>query len=1192
MYIFGGRVQEGSDLGDLAAFKISSRRWYMFQNMGMSPSPRSGHSMTSYGKHIIVLGGEPSSAPRDVHELSVAYILDTSKIRYPASEPPSALPTSGGNQGTSTPTRKFSGSDAPPGPQGPQAMRSIGPPPSSGIPQPQKSPPSANGTSPTSGPGSRLPQPSSRGPPQQQQQQHRLNGVVAAAGVAGATAGAATSAGRRTPTRSESDRKTSPELSRTTSAGTAQSQAQTSRQGSRSNSRLQRAQGSVDSVEAPEQTTRGPGRPSIDTPSAARSGSRADHAAGHTHVDDSGRPGGATVDSGIGSYGSSPALSQDQTALDAVQRELEKLRTQNAWYASELALARKSGYAPSTDKSHPSLSPATDRASLSNPDALLPAIADEDRPLVEVLLRMRAELSRVQQNVETQAASAAARIAAVEKQRDGAIGEAMYARAKLASMGVPLSTSTTPVGERDRSTSAASVGRSGGSGAGTPTMLDEQDRVTEMGRRLAAALGAQKEAASKAEALLAELEAERRARVTAEEMAAAAQARVTELDAYRQRTVGEVEGLRAELHEAMRAAREEGARAAEAVGKEQLTRVELEELSGQMKGLIGEAKAGEAVGIAGFIVSLREAVKDSGERAQLLESRLQEERALREESEAKIVRLKAELEERAMEFESLSRKARDAELLAEKHAGEAEKHRRAVSEGLDRWVASVGLDAASTLRITALQSQVETANALVQQNIAAADAAEEKLRRAEERIAGLESYQEQASRENLNARKQLQTAMRELQALQAEKGEAHATVEKQMLESNALEVQLRTLKALLEERGVSAAEMRRSRILDRDSPSGAPRFETPDVTRVRELESQLDQASKAHEELRATFERREQEVQREWEEKLAALDSDHQAAARYVRGIEKMLAKMKSELTRVQNRNAELEKEVGTRSANGEADAAGADKLEESRKAWETERAELRKEFTALQKETQSTIATLEGKVQTLETSLGTAEETRAQLSKSAAEAAAAHEARIQELTAKSTADLERLRHENSLLEERARDAEHRVQMFLDQFESSVDNYRRMSRIEGMPAVGGASGVRHHLARESISADSVYSTDDGVDPRDEEGSGEVTPSAAQFPTISESTGQSLGHARDRSSTALDSLASELDALRTQWETTNKAYRLSDRFEFDGRTPTFEAPGFNWSAKLGGERKEDGAAVKEEGANGVGIATGA
>src|SRR5204863_2896907 len=83
MYIFGGRTEEGVDLGDLAAFRLPTRRWYSFQNMGPAPSARSGHSMTAFGKQIIVLAGEPSSAPRDADELSMVYVLDTLKIRYP-----------------------------------------------------------------------------------------------------------------------------------------------------------------------------------------------------------------------------------------------------------------------------------------------------------------------------------------------------------------------------------------------------------------------------------------------------------------------------------------------------------------------------------------------------------------------------------------------------------------------------------------------------------------------------------------------------------------------------------------------------------------------------------------------------------------------------------------------------------------------------------------------------------------------------------------------------------------------------------------------------------------------------------------------------------------------------------------------------------------------------------------------------
>lgn len=110
MYIFGGRTEDGSDLGDLAAFKISTRRWYTFQNMGDSPSPRSGHSMTAHGKQIVVLAGEPSSAPRDPAELSWIYILDTSKIRYPNDQQIQQTPAGERVHGNRRPSQDRAGS--------------------------------------------------------------------------------------------------------------------------------------------------------------------------------------------------------------------------------------------------------------------------------------------------------------------------------------------------------------------------------------------------------------------------------------------------------------------------------------------------------------------------------------------------------------------------------------------------------------------------------------------------------------------------------------------------------------------------------------------------------------------------------------------------------------------------------------------------------------------------------------------------------------------------------------------------------------------------------------------------------------------------------------------------------------------------------------------------------------------------
>jgi hypothetical protein len=54
-----------------------AQRWFMFQNMGPSPSGRSGHAMASHGTRVFVLGGE-SSAVAQVDETAMIHVLDTS----------------------------------------------------------------------------------------------------------------------------------------------------------------------------------------------------------------------------------------------------------------------------------------------------------------------------------------------------------------------------------------------------------------------------------------------------------------------------------------------------------------------------------------------------------------------------------------------------------------------------------------------------------------------------------------------------------------------------------------------------------------------------------------------------------------------------------------------------------------------------------------------------------------------------------------------------------------------------------------------------------------------------------------------------------------------------------------------------------------------------------------------------------
>ena len=1130
MYIFGGRIQDGSDLGDLVAFKISARRWYMFQNMGLSPSPRSGHSMTAFGNHIIVLAGEPSSAPRDSSELSLAYILDTTKIRYPDTPV---------TQGTTPQQQQLV-------PSAFNYDRTAMVPKQAGIPgisgAPRSESPMVNGVGQA---GRRIP---GSGPPPQalaptkQAAQARINEADRVRAKT-PSRGAGTPQFERdtmTPTGRDVNREVAE--SRPINQYQPQQAAPASKPGSiapsRSGSRLARQQPSIDS----EKDTP---RASVDAP-----------AANHTRDVPEG-PADRPADSGVGT----PSAPSPQH--EGLVKELEAARNRNAWYASELALARKAGYQPNS-----SGNPILDQQAAD-------VFGDDDKPLIEALLRMKSELASVQESINSQSVATASRIAEIEKQRDAAISEAAYAKAKFAAHGGNGSQVGSPQPDAVR-------------GSARPEIA----RVNDMSKRLAGALNAQKELSAKLESVTAELDSERRARSLAEETAEAHEKRVTDLDGYKQRTAVETEGLRAQLYEAQRAAREEAANCAEAVAAHKLLMADKNDMDGRHERLIEESHGHTSV-----LELLKQAVAASSEKADHLELKLEEERALRSDAESRLARLKAELEQQTNELEAVNRRLRDTEDMAEKHAQEAKTHRDAVLSGLGAVTNRAISDSSSSSdsRVEMLSQQLDAASNLSRQYKESADGAAERLRSAEERIAGLETYQEQTSRENLAVRKQAQVAMREVQTLHADKATLQTRMDRAMLDSNALEVQLKTLKNLLDERGVSAADVRRSRVME--SPAGASRYGTPDLNRLRELERQLDESGKAHDELRSAYETREQETAREWEEKLQLLTNDHHESIKYVRALEKYLTKMKAEVQKSKSTAAELETQLATRGADGGADPdataaaehAAAQAAAAARAEWEDEREELRRAAAEAQRHAEGATAALEAQVTSLAQALSAAERERERERERARADAAA------EAAAELAAERERGRRERAAMEARAVDAERKVQMFLDQFESSVDNYRRLSRLEqaGGPAGGvlgarGLGGAGAAGQRGDVDADSLYSSttvddEDELDLDDVEahhhagmmlgragpdhGAGEAglhgaggtgassTTAAAGTTVTGEKPQRSLSaRKRDRTSTALDTLTSELETLKNRWESTSRNYKLSDRFEFE-RSPT-------------------------------------
>ncbi|RYP86975.1 hypothetical protein DL769_000618 [Monosporascus sp. CRB-8-3] len=1106
MYIFGGRTEEGADLGDLAAFRISSRRWYTFQNMGPSPSPRSGHSMTAVGKSVVVVGGEPSSAASQVNDLSTVYVLDTTKIRYPndsqvqpggqksqqtrrpsAETPPVASRPPSSREGSIPPDqRRLAGGPTSPtsGPgKGPGSIDSHAPPPvSNGIAKL----PRAGGTTTPSGPPppGQAPRPVvNTNTPGDRPRNASIDRIER---EAARTRSPSLTGQNQSPTTREPIREGSPMTNGRRTPNTP------SQQGQRSAPKVE-----SESVEAPKPRQ----------PRAARSQGSVDSSTEPALRNVVTRPSSPPPPTRQGNNPLSRRGSNRNSQTVALLKELDSARNRNAWYASELELARKAGYV-----SNASFNPALDGRTAETFD-------DDDKPLIEALLAMRQELANVQSAVDKQAVLAAKQIAEAERQRDAAVREAAYAKAKMAAHVGSTASTPQPDNEGD---------------------ADSGDRSADLSRKLASALNLQKDLQSSLARINSELESEKRARQLADETSKAAQKRMADLEGYKQQTSSELESLRAELHMAQREAREQSIASAEALSSLQLLRVERDDLESKLKEAAGGREEHEQ-----SLKSLRDAVSASADLKNHLERKLNEERAQREEAETNLNKAKTEVEARTAEVVALRQRLRDTEELAERHAAEAETHRQAILSGLEKiTMQNANPNKADADRITALQEQISAANSLVRKYQQEADAASDKLRSAEERIAGLEAYQEQSSREGVTIRRQLQSALKDTQSLQAMNAELKNQLASQQLETNAMTVQHNTLKDLLSERGISPTSIARMRGLE-------SRNDSPGPSHSKDLERQLAQAVAAHEETKQTFAIQIQESESAFRDRIAQLENDYQSAVHYVKGTEKMLKKMKEELSKYKSDNARLKSE--NLELEERVQDSGAGDNSSSAAEWQNERSELMNRVVTLEEQVRTSSAELERQLAEVRKELDETKREHDIARKSSDDA-------IQRLTAREK-ELEEMQQENALLEKRAQDAEQKVSLLLDQVENSVDNYRRQSRVIGSenttintPTTNGLG----HTRQESSESGSLY-------------------------------GGLGGGARN--SAALDNLANELDMLRSHWEATNKNYRLSNTFDFEGTTTSRkddDGVGLGLSESLADWRKR---LDTEEQEGGVGKAQG-
>ncbi|KAF4984203.1 hypothetical protein FZEAL_543 [Fusarium zealandicum] len=1081
MYVFGGRTEEGTDLGDLAAFRISSRRWYTFQNMGPSPSPRSGHSLTTVGKSIVVLGGEPSSASTSVSDLSLLYVLDTSKIRYPNDAQQSAQQgpqqrvqgarrPSGGEGNRTHPTRDGSN-----GPSDSRKMIVGGP---SAPPNGHRSPPNGadvHGVLMTAPVNNKVPRAASAGPPAGPPPQGPMPArptvdTSAVARLRGQSSERSLMSG--SPKMGNNGSPITREIINETDSPISNGRRTPTQQTVRAGSRQDNVNGDTPKTR-PAPPSRLPG--SNDGPSELPAKPVV-----------APRPASPPIPARQPSNPLSRRSSGRNSQTVVLLKELDSARNRNAWYASELELARKAGYVPNTSNSLLLDNKATE------------TFDDEDRPLIEALLAMRSELANVQSAVDKQAVIAAKQIAEAERQRDAAVQEAVYSKAKLAAYLGGSATSTPQLdGPRD----------------------DSEARSSELSRKLSSVLHLQKELQSRLDSTKSELDSEKKARHLADDTTNAAQKRMTELESYKQQTSTEVERLKAELYLAQQEAREQSVASAEAIAAMELLRIEKSGLEEKYEDAMGSSQDHNET-----FESLRVAIVASEDSRALLETKLDEERSQREKLETQLNKLKYEHEARTAELVATTQRLRDAEEVSEKHAAEARTHRQAILAGLDK-ISTRDIPSASkadTERAAALQAQLSASNELVKKYQQEADAAADKLRGAEERIAGLEQYQEQSSREGVGIRRQLQSALRDTQGLQAANSDLKNQLAAQQLETNAMTVQHTALKDILSERGISPTASIRVRGL------ASPRTSSPDLTRARELEAQLANTNAAHEETKQTFAIQVQESEAAWREKLSQLESDYQSAVHYVKGTEKMLKQLKDQLSRYKTDNGRLKAEIEDLEDRAQAGGSAASP------GWENEKAALESQIRELQAELQESGDEMKRRLMSLEADLQDSNQQRDMALKGSSEA-------TQRMNSHRK-DLEQLQSENSLLEQRASDAEQKVALLLDQVEHSVDTYRRRSRqVPSMNSelAASANGLGlGHSRNESSEGESIYGGTSG-----NAGSGTTATTGT--------TGATGGNGPEaRNSAALDSLANELETLRSQWEATNKNYRLSTNFDFE------------------------------------------
>ncbi|KIJ65005.1 hypothetical protein HYDPIDRAFT_27741 [Hydnomerulius pinastri MD-312] len=945
IYIFGGRGVDGKDLGDLAAFKMSNQRWYMFQNMGPAPSGRSGHAMASMGSRVFVLGGE-SFTPTRGDDHGIIHVLDTKHIKYPDSNKapnPNGSTTNLGRKASATPTATTTmGSQQPsaPTPTGTRAMSPTGPQSDSEDLRRAMSPPGSR-------PGTRTP----NGIPTQAQGPNMMNASANAKGKAPMRPrrddddilGHSTDDGHATDTGATSE---SASMSMGVGAGTAGARApsptDSTVQAQRARSpnsfgvagRAMSPGGIVDGYVAQQGAGQGQAQTQGQAPNmasvamamngglAARSPSPiVDRSKPPLDAFYNPSPSGSPMANGYAhshtpthshghsqhKFGSTGNVTADLIRdYKAKEMEVEMLRKREAWMKTALLKASRSGFVQ------------VDEEAMEAEDLGLGEVtSEEQRKMADMVLNFKHFKTQMQTTLATQAREASDRIADAERMKASAMQEAAYYRAKLNAY-----EANTP----------ADVARA------------ERERIAELERHLATLLSEQTTMRRKVDELSDSLSLQTTLLEQAEARTADANKRADALEEAHDRNVRTHSELQ-DRHGAVEAALRDHA---DRLISQTSTLEQREAEHSQVKSQVLELTQLRDQHIRA-LDQARTALQAQASRSEEVDVAHQRARDQISQLEADLAELRGDLETRTSEVESLRIRLAEVENSWAKSREEADAFRALTTGSLGELLDShrdLKADEDRHMRghaekVEAMEMETASLRKMLKESTQRMEEVQNELSEERRRVRDTESEQTFLRSQIVGLRAQFSNSVSDHGRLRKDFADKEAEHREALKEAADANVRLAMLRNYLAENGLSpdsegsmggagasqiaeleqqleerirlhenaehelAQAVRRKREADAQISTL-----TSQLDRSRATQSPLVESDPAAEARAVEAERKLEETERSYKARMQQMEEDYQLAVHYVKGTEKMMRRMKDELTKQKTANSTLQSEL------------------------------------------------------------------------------------------------------------------------------------------------------------------------------------------------------------------------------------------------------------------------------------------